>query len=180
MLKHFNLIIATITLLIFTGIMLLTGCSNPEQTQKAIKYSIDDIQNNPDFYWYQMEYNLYNFNPHIIDSIANRFDKNELKIIVFTSPSCFCGSIYAKFPQIIKVLDSANIPANNYEIYVTKDTGYKLKFDHPYANLFEVKTLPSIYLLKFDSLYYDLLLQVNTKKISIEEALLEGLKFFEY
>ena len=168
------------TIIFILAIITFIGCEKNNMTETAVRYSIEDIQKSPDFNWYQWEYDIYNFNSSVINNIAGRFDKNELKVIIFTSPSCFCGSLYTKFPQIIKVLDNANITENNYEIYVTIDTGEQLQFEHPYSNLFAVNTLPSIYLLKFGSLEYDLLSQATTKKISIEEALLDGLIFFGY
>jgi hypothetical protein len=171
-------IIFFVIITISISITSFVGCGNEDTIKEAIRFSIDEVKKSPNFNWYYFEYDTYIFNPIIVNNIVEIFDKNELKIIIFITPSCFCGSSIAKFPQLIKVLDSANISENNYEIYATEDTSDKLNFKHPYSNLFNVNILPSIYLLKGKSLNYDL--QVTTKNISIEEALLEGIIFLGY
>ena len=155
------------------------GCVNNEPMDEAVLYSIDRIRSSPDFHWFNWEYDLYNYEQDVVDSISSRFT-NSLKVVIFTAPSCYCGSLYTKFPQLIKVLEGANINSNNYEIYVTIDTGNKLRFGHPYSIYFDVTTLPTLYLMDSNEQYYNLLHQVNTKSISIEEALLEGIKYFGY
>ena len=161
----------------FVIILIFVGCGNNDTIEKATKFSIDEVKNTPGFHWFQIEYDTYSYDSAIVDSIGDCFEKDELKIIIFASPGCYCGSLYTRFPQLIKILDGANISENNYEVYVTDDTGNKLRFEHPYSNLLNVNTLPAFYLLKSDDSYYDVLLQVNTKYISIEEALLTGIKF---
>ena len=167
--------------ILFVTAFILISCGNNDTIPTAKQYSIEDIHNHQNFYWYQEEYNKYIYDSIILDTIANKFNKYELKIIIYTFPNCGCrGSLAVKFPQIIKVLDSSNIFKNNYEIFVISNVEENnLNFKHPYSNIIEVTTLPAIYLIKLDTLYYNLLLQVNTKKISIEQALLDGLKFFE-
>ena len=158
----------------------LISCYSNAETQIATRYTIDEISNNPNFYWYKNEYNAYKCDMDILDSIKTLFNENVLKIIIYTSPSCGCGSssLNTSFPKLIKILDSANL--SNYEIYVVlKADGNEQIVEHPYSFLFQIKTLPAIYLLKSEQTYYNLLLQVTTKEISIEQALLDGIKFLD-
>ena len=166
------------TLILFSIISIIISCSSDDETQIAIQFTIDEINNSRSFYWYKIEYNIYNYNTDILDSIKTLFNENAFKVVIYTSPGCGCGNLYAYFPQLIKVLDSVNI--TNYEIYVVFNADEnKLMFEHPYSHLFQIATLPSIYLLKSEKFYYDIILQVSSKKISIEQALLDGIKFLE-
>lgn len=169
--KIYILILATI------GIIIIS-CNSKDEIQIAKPFTIDEVYNNPNFYWYETEYDAYNYNIEILDSIKTLFNENIFKLIIYTSPSCECGSLYALFPQTIKVLENASL--SNYEIYLIFNVDKKkLKVEHPYSHLFQIKTSPSIYLLKSEKYYYDLLLHIDTEKISIERALLDGIKFLD-
>jgi hypothetical protein len=152
------------------------GCENEEAIQTAKKVTLEQIINESAFHWYNPEYNNYQCNQAIIDSIKNDFNKDELKIIIFTSPTCDCGSDekHLRFPQLMKVLNDANITADNYEIYITRDEN--INFKHPYSNTIKIYSMPAFYILKNGKNVFSITGYLsNMENENIEIALLEGI-----
>ncbi|MCL2039861.1 MAG: hypothetical protein FWG85_05475 [Bacteroidetes bacterium] len=156
----------------------LTNCNSTDDEPLVVQFSVEEIRRNANFYWFNSEYNAYKIDSAILDSIRIFFDSNTQKVAIYCSPGCECGSVYAYFPQFVKVLDSAEI--SNYEIFVVISYEENLgKLEHPYSYLFNLASVPSIYLLHSDGTYCELVLRATEKKMSIEEAFLDALKFLQ-
>jgi hypothetical protein len=132
--------IAKISILLI--LIVFVGCSSPEPiNESATKVTIHQIENNPDFHWFNPEYADYTTDAIYVDSLSDIFNASQqnFSFVIYTAPNCLCGQEYTLFPRLIKVLDGAGISEEHYEIYVMNDTSYS----QPYDTLFDVPAIPA-------------------------------------
>ena len=167
-LKKYNMKKILFTILMF----LCISCVNENENVATIKVTLEEIKQNPNFSWFDKDYDSYPVNSNAIQDIKDNFDSINHKIIIFTAWDCLCGKEYLKFPYFIKILDSANISEKNYEIFIMGT----IESQHPYSALFKVAKIPSFNILYDGHFVYS----VNDTAIkyskTLEPALLEGLK----
>lgn len=157
---------------------MLSACVNDEVESVAQKVTVEEIKQNPDFFWFASGYNNFKISQPLVQEIKNEFIPEKHSFLIYVERDCLCGSDYLKFPALIKVLDSADISSDYYQIFVVQNTDAK----HPYSNMFRLDRTPTIVILKegnfiysvSDTLkkYYNFAVEQN----KLEEVLLDGLK----
>jgi tRNA(Ile)-lysidine synthase TilS/MesJ len=155
------------------------SCEN-EENFVAEKMTIEQIKSYTGFEWFEKNYNDFDkYQQSTIDEIAKYFAENRvaenIKLVIFTSPTCECGNSYLKFPYFMKILDSAGIGEDFYEIFVMRNA----ESSHPYSNSFKINEIPAFAVFKNDKPVYsinDTIIKNNKPTSELDEILLEGLK----
>jgi len=165
-------------LLAFLILIVFSACEKNEAENIAKKTTVEEIKQNPAFFDFMDGYNSFNISPPLVQEIKNEFIPDKHSFLIYAEPNCFCGSDYLKFPAFIKVLDSADISSDYYQIFIVKNADAK----HPYSNIFQLNNTPALIILKegnfiysvSDTLkkYYNFIDEPN----KLEEVLLEGLQ----
>jgi len=158
------------------AIIFFASCSESEKN--AQKITLEDIYSNKvrGYDWFDFEYQDYNLNKDNLQDIRSNFNVEAHKILIYTSPSCSCGREFRKFPAFIKILDSAGISKESYEIYSIGDRD----FSHPYKDLFKINIIPSFIVLHDNAPVYSIndtiLKYTSSTSNDLETRLLEALK----
>jgi thioredoxin-related protein len=159
-------------------LILFSACEKNDPENVARKATLEEIKQNPDFaFWFIPAYNDFNISQSLVQEIKNNFDTEKHSFLIYAEPSCLCGTDYLKFPAFIKVLDSAGISNDFYQIFVVQNEETR----HPHSDMFRLQNIPTFIILKEGKFIYsvsDTLLKYNfrTEPNKLEEILLEGLK----
>lgn len=157
-----------------------------EENPSAIRIGINEIRITDGFEWYAEVYDTFDsYDKEVVDSIAILFDEikdsRKFEIVIFANPSCDCGYTYKRFPEFIKILDSAKITEEYYQIYIAGNTS----FHHPFSHKFKINGIPEFVVLKDDNFIYAIsdTLKKNSnppynKPRTLEDALFAALKNF--
>jgi len=174
------------TFLFTVSILIVSYSCSTEEYSTARKIYVNEITSTTGFEWYEEIYDAFkSYNKKIVDSISNIFneikDNEKFEIIIFANPSCDCGYSYKRFPEFIKILDSAKISEDYYQIYVAGNINYR----HPFSNKFKINEIPEFVILKNDNFVYaisDTLKKNNNPPYNqprtLEDALFAALKYF--
>ncbi|MDR0926367.1 MAG: hypothetical protein LBO69_01200 [Ignavibacteria bacterium] len=157
-------------LLLIVGIFLFTSCSDDDTIGEARKMTLTEITNTPDYFWFSYEYEQYKLDTAWLKNIIAVQKPDEYKFVVYTEPSCLCGTDYTYFPKFIKLLDSAGIMEDNYEIYLMSDTNNL----QPYSQLYKVEALPSIILLHNGQFIYSVTDSMKAHSTTLEEEIIRS------
>ena len=159
-------------------LVLFSACENNKIENFARKTTVEDIKQNPDFaFWFLSGYKNYNVSQILSQEIQDNFDAEKHSFLIYTAPDCLCGSDYLKFPAFIKVLDSAGISEDFYQIFIVQNVATQ----HPYSEIFKLNSIPAFAILKDGKFIYsvsDTLLQYNftVEPNKLQEVFLEGLQ----
>jgi hypothetical protein len=158
---------------------LCVSCGDENDNVVAVRTTVNEIKKNPDYFWFDESYDSYSFYSKTVEKIKANFNNSVHKIVIFAGYDCLCGTEYLKFPYFVKILDSANISEENYEIFIMGNTEYA----NPYSHLFKANSLPAFVVFNKEQPIYsinDTLLKYKTQNNApfntLEEALLESLK----
>jgi hypothetical protein len=158
--------------------MTLFACDDNPVDHNAKKTTIDDIKNNPSYVWFEEEFNSYEPDPAVIDTINHEFQPEIHKLVIFGKPSCSCNNDHNNFSFFMKVVHNAAIQPENYELYSMSDLDWK----HPYEDMFSLDYLPEAVVIKNDTEVWMVVeemkkyRQTHTDTISIEQSLMMGLR----
>lgn len=130
-----------ILLIILLFGFIFSSCKESELIEEAYIIERNQLENEPGFDWFRINYDKYEVNQLSIDDIKSNFTPNE-KFIIFVKPTCSCKGTQIDFPSIIKSLELAGVPKENYEIWATAKEDYK----HPYTSKLTLNDLPSCFL----------------------------------
>jgi len=172
-----KLILILIVVIFSAG--LFYSCNEAPANTDAVRMKLEDIEIDPGFTWFSLTYNDYIVEADVMTQIRNKYDPQAHKIIVFAKPSCSCEGDHKYFPRFMKILDSAGIDENHYEIYSTREITNK----HPYMSVYKLNHLPEFVVMKnglpvysiLDSLNYYAAQGINYPKY-LEEFLFEAMK----
>jgi hypothetical protein len=167
-------------LLAFAAFLLLSvsGCNDNPANHDAQQTTLDEIKDNPSFVWFEDEFNSYEPDPAVIDSINHDFAAGEHKLIIFAKPSCSCNNDHNNFSFLMKVIHNSTIKPENYELYSMSD----LDWDHPYADQVELMFLPEAVVMKNNAPVWTIVEEMKKYRqnhidtISIEQSLMIGLR----
>ncbi|MFP4528181.1 MAG: hypothetical protein ACLFQX_06500 [Candidatus Kapaibacterium sp.] len=158
--------------------LIAISCQDNPVDGEAHKTTLDDIRNNPGFSWFEYEFNEYEPDPAVIDSINHKFNPAEYRLIIFAKPSCSCNNDHNNFSHFMKVVHNSSITSEEYELYSMSDTDW----EHPYNEQFDLMYLPEAVLMKNDSAIWFVVeemqkyRQSHSDTISIEQSLMRGLE----
>ena len=164
-------------LVAFYILIIFSACKNNEVENVAQKMTLEEIKQNPDFFWFMDGYNSFEISQQLVQEIKNEFIPEKHSFLIYVAGYCLCGSDYLKFPAFIKALDSSDISSEFYQIFVIKNSDAR----HPYSNMFKLDETPALIILKEGKFIYsvsDTLLQYDflANPNKLEEILLEGLR----
>ena len=161
-------------------LIITSGCVDVKEVENVAKEAtLEEIIQNPDFFWFMTYYNNFKVSQATVEEIKAAFVPAKHSFLIYVEPDCFCESDYdyMKFPAFIKILDSAEISSDYYQIFIVKNTYAK----HPYSHIFTLSNLPTFIILKDGEFIFsvsDALLEYsflhNPNKLA--EFLLAGLK----
>ena len=158
-------------------VIVISACAD-ETENIAQTVTLEEVKQNPDFFWFMAGYNNFNVSQPLLLDIKQAFIPEKHSFLIYTESNCLCGSDYLKFPALIKVLDSADISSDYYQIFIVQNTDAQ----HPYSNIFRLSRTPTFIILREGKFVYSvndtLLLKYNflQEPNRLEEVLLEGLK----
>ncbi|MDC1068454.1 hypothetical protein OAQ99_04775 [Candidatus Kapabacteria bacterium] len=148
----------TLSILILLGI----SCSESDIDKEAQQITKLELENTAGYEWFISEYQNYEPDNILINSINNNLDTDE-KLLLFIKPSCQCRGTQKDFPQLMKSIDLATIPQNKLEIYSMKED-----YTHPYLNEIQFSELPQAYLVKSGKIRYSIFDSLNNYRTDDE------------
>jgi hypothetical protein len=115
-----------------------------DPTTEAQRLTTEDLTQTPGFAWFPIETAQYNPDPVQVDRVRTAMAATlEKKIYMFIRPTCSCRGTQRMFPQIVKTLTVAGIPAERIEMWSMRST----TDSQPYSSLFTVGQLPAFYVV---------------------------------
>jgi hypothetical protein len=93
-------------------------------TTKLGKTTIEEIQANTGYVWYQTGYDAYpdrsdtTFTKRVSE-IKSSMDTSIHSVLMIIKPTCSCQTTQLYMPQVMKTLDQAGFPHDRIDIYVT-------------------------------------------------------------
>jgi len=169
-------IMKKILLIILLFGFIFSSCQESELKDEAYTIERNQLENEPGFDWFRTNYEKYEVKQFSIDEIRSSFTSNE-KFVIFVKPTCSCKGTQIDFPSIIKSLELAGIPQENYEIWATAKEDYK----HPYTSKLTLNDLPACYLLVDGVPVYSILDTFNLRPnidstYQVEDIIAEALR----
>lgn len=119
----------------------IISCSDDNEPRNAQFITLAELRVTPGYEWFDPEYNNYQPDQTVIDSIKNQIQNSDDEFILYVNPSCNCSGTQVLFPASVKVLYEAGINEPRFKIY----TMYNKTDNHPYMNNFTVTDLPSFF-----------------------------------
>lgn len=141
--------------------LFVLSCNDNSVDPSAQLYSLEDIKIRPGFNWIELEMDKYNPDPLKIEEIHSNYDVNTNKIYMFGKPSCTCSGDHNQLAYFLKILEEADIPESNFEIYSMGS----VSDDYPFVDDFQIKRLPEFFVEKNGTFY-----SIIDEKVSISDS----------
>jgi hypothetical protein len=128
------------------GLLVLGGCTpttEPESTAQQL--TMDELTRTPGFTWFVAEMSRFTPNAQLLPQIESAFTRTpSKKVCIFVKPTCSCRGTQRLFPQVVKTLIEANVPASNIEIWSMRSENDR----HQYENTLKITSLPAIFVIQ--------------------------------
>lgn len=170
-LKSFLLILAITFVLVACN----SNINNPDD-KPAILVSLTEIENEPGYIWFPLEYQSYKPDSVRVDSIKKAYNLTTDSVLIFVNPSCSCSGTVKQFPDIMKILLKAGFPESQCKIY----SMLSYRAPHPYTSMLTLHQLPAAFLLRNNKVVYSVFDSLTayqgltTDTLSIEEYVLKA------
>ena len=160
----------------FCVLIIVSACTEEAENIAQVA-TLEEVKQHPAFFWFMDAYSKFDVSQPLVQDIKRAFVPAKHSFLIYAEANCLCGSDYLKFPAFIKVLDSADISSDYYQIFIVQDANAQ----HPYSNIFKLNKTPTFIILKEGAFIYsvsDTLLRYNflSEPNKLEALLLEGLK----
>lgn len=127
-------------------ILFIIGCNTFDKKNNLIgQISIKSWKNSE--YWNEAVYFNYIPDSNLINLFKDKFNKSPFSLIIFSS--IYCDECTTNIPQIIKILEEANIPADSVNFYGLDQ--YSSEPSGFYKN-FKIESTPAVFLVKAGSI----------------------------
>ena len=125
--------------------IVVTGCvTSTDPATEAQLLTTEDLTQTPGFAWFPIESAQYTPDPVQVERVRSAMAATPgKKIYMFIRPTCSCRGTQRMFPQIVKTLTVAGVPAERIEMWSMRAT----TDSQPYSSLFTIGQLPSFYVV---------------------------------
>lgn len=128
------------------GLLLFGGCTpttEPESTAQQL--TMDELTRTPGFTWFVAEMSRFTPNAQLLPQIESAFTRTpSKKVCIFVKPTCSCRGTQRLFPQVVKTLIEAKVPASSIEIWSMRSESDR----HQYENTLKITSLPAIFVIQ--------------------------------
>lgn len=158
------------SLLIALCAIVAMSCSDSTSPEyNAERMTIQTLSSKLGFEWFPAEMAAFQPDTAGIRAIKDAYDADTHKFYLYVNPSCSCKGTQKLFPHTIRILQDAGVKESDIEIYSMRSTSDK----HPYMDKMPVQKLPTIFVLKDDTVVRAFSEELDGQKL--EKVILEGI-----
>lgn len=164
-----------LVIMLFVALFTYQCSETVSNNENAFSVTEESILKIPGYDWYPVVKRQYYPDSGVVSDIIKEFDSTKHRFIIFSKPACACEDEQKLFPRAMKVLDTAGISSEYYELYSVKSN----KTNHPYDSIISLNFVPSMILLVNGKPAYSIIDSVYDKSIttySIESEILKALR----